>query len=282
MIELDMKGYLARLGITDPEPPSAGALHRLHTAHIARVPYDSLDIQLGQPGGLDPAESAARIVRDGRTGYCFHLNGAFAALLAALGYQVTRHRGGAHNPGDEPGVHGNHLALTVTGLGDEGWFVDVGLGDGLYAPLPLVEGSYQQGPYRFGLRHSPVAPGGWRFEHDENGSFTAMDFAPEPVGMSVFAEKHEHLSRSPESPFLRTLTVQRRDADSINLVRALTLTRIEASGTSRTVLESPEQWWSALTDVFGLSSASYRPEQRDELWRKAVDQHEAHLARQSK
>lgn len=280
---IDVDGYLRRLGIPEREPPSAEALWRLHTAHIARVPYDSLDIQLGKPASLDPAGSARRVVRDSRAGYCYHLNGAFSALLTALGYRVTRHKGGASMSDDEPpNVDGGHLALTVSGLGDDGWMVDAGLGDGLFAPIPLAEGAYQQGPFHFTLRRSVVAPGGWQFGHDRQGSFNTLDFGPEEVEMDVFAEQHQHLSHSPDSGFVRVCTVQRRDADAIDILRALTLTRRDAAGVSKTLLENEKDWRAAVADVFGIEPRVYAEPEWAKLWDAARTQHEQHLARQAK
>lgn len=94
---IDVDGYLAVLGVPRPQAPSAGALRALHRAHVERVPYENLDIHLGRPTGIDAAGCVDRIVR-GRGGYCFHLNGAFAALLTALGYEVALHRAGCRAP----------------------------------------------------------------------------------------------------------------------------------------------------------------------------------------
>lgn len=93
---------------------------------------------------------------------------------------------------EPPGaVLANHLALTVQGLptdecpsGD--WLVDAGLGDALHVPLPLHEGTYRQGPFRFTMRPSDVEPGGWRFDHDPAGNFAGMDFAPGPATVDDF------------------------------------------------------------------------------------------------
>ena len=135
-----------------PRPPSGRCTPRTSE----RVAYETLQIWLDRPTTVDPLESAARVV-GGRGGYCYHLNGAFSALATALGYQVTRHVGGVQLRGGEPGVTANHLVLTVRGLPEEAnpggaWLVDVGLGDALHEPLPLVAGSYEQGPFRYGLR----------------------------------------------------------------------------------------------------------------------------------
>ena len=90
------------------------ALGRLQRAHVERVPYETLDIVLGRPPDIDPQASARRIL-GGRSGYCYHLNGAFSALLAWLGVDVTRHLAGVHGGrvSEPPGPDGNHLGVTV-------------------------------------------------------------------------------------------------------------------------------------------------------------------------
>jgi N-hydroxyarylamine O-acetyltransferase len=94
----DTAGYLHRLHLGDPGAPSVSALQTLHKAHVERVAYEALDIQLHRPTSIDPYQSAERIVRDQRGGYCYHLNGAFSLLLSHLGYQVVWHRAGGPEP----------------------------------------------------------------------------------------------------------------------------------------------------------------------------------------
>jgi N-hydroxyarylamine O-acetyltransferase len=277
----DVNAFLQRLGIDEIEPPSVAGLHRLHRAFVERVPYEVIEIQLERPTTLDLFEATDRIVRRRRGGYCYHLNGAFSTLLAALGYRVVLHRAGVQNH-TEPraGIYRNHLALTVEGLPDQpdtAWLVDVGLGDALYEPLPLREGAYRQRPFNYSLRPSDVAPGGWRFEHDARGSFRGMDFEPQEASMADFAEKHEYLSTSPESGFVRVCTTQRRDAQGVDIVRALTLSRLDGGSRPPTVLESPEKWYAALSDVFGLTLHDISAADRARLWRRVVAQHEKHL-----
>lgn len=107
------------------------------------MPYENIDIQLGRPPGIDPELSARRLAA-GRGGYCFHLNGAFSALLEALGYDVTRHVGGVCKEPDARGVNGDHLALVVR-VDGAAFFVDAGLGDGPHEPLPLREDTFERG-----------------------------------------------------------------------------------------------------------------------------------------
>ncbi|MGK5678300.1 arylamine N-acetyltransferase [Actinoplanes sp. URMC 104] len=153
------------------------------------------------------------------------------------------------------------------------WLVDLGMGDGLHEPLPLAEGTYRQGPFTYGLRPSRAEAGGWRFDHDPRGGFLGMDFRSEAAEMSAFAAQHEHLSTSPESGFVRTATVQRRDAEGTDVVRGLVLTRT-AEAETRTVLEHERDYFAALADVFGLTLDDVTAAERAALWRRLADSHE--------
>ncbi|MEV6488990.1 arylamine N-acetyltransferase [Actinoplanes sp. NPDC051633] len=281
---VDVPAYLRRLGLS-AQSPSVEALHALHRAHAERVPYECLWIWLGQRRTVEPAESVAFVLR-GRGGYCYHLNGAFSELLRALGYSVTRHVGGVQGSAELPaGVTANHLVLTVSGLPSEAspegrWFVDLGLGDALHEPLPLVPGEYEQGPFRYRLRPSEVEPGGWRFDHDARGSFLGMDFRASPAEMSAFADQHKFLSTSPDSGFVRVATVQRRDATGVDSLRGLVLTRVGDADT-RTVLEDRRDYFTALADVFGLTLDDVPPAGRDAFWERLAASHAQFLSRQN-
>ncbi|MFD0568884.1 arylamine N-acetyltransferase [Kitasatospora gansuensis] len=216
-----------------------------------------------------------RRILAGRGGYCFHLNGAFAALLTALGYRVTWHVGGVQaDPSVPAGANANHLALTVECEGRR-WFADTGLGDALHEPLPLDQGTYRQGPFTFGLAPSAAEPGGWRFSHDPQGSFPGMDFRAEPAGQADFLARHEWLSTSPDSPFAGPSCVLRRDAEGTDALRGVVLVRTDTTGRTESELLEPTDWFTALADVFGLTLADLGRADRDRLWRKV---HTAHLS----
>ena len=286
MSPLDVDAYLARLRIPDPGPPSAAALRVLHEAHVERIPYEALEIQLGRATSVDPHEAAARIVERGRGGYCFHLNGAFSLLLEVLGYDVVWHRAGVQNHSDAAPVGAgiaNHLALTVHGLPDAAapagdWLVDVGLGDALHGPLPLVEGEYAQGPFRFVLSPSAVEPGGWRWEHDVRGCFAGMDFRPGRATTADFAARHAFLSESPDSPFVRICSVQRRDAAGVDNLTGCMLHRIDDGDPAPRSLDTRAEWFEALADLFDLPLTDVGAREREALWARVRAAHEAWLA----
>jgi N-hydroxyarylamine O-acetyltransferase len=275
MAWVDTAAYLRRLGLDQAGPPSAARLHALHRAHVERVPYEAIEIQLACATTVDPYESAARIVNRRRGGYCYHLNGAFSLLLARLGYDVIWHRGGVQPlSAPEPvGATGNHLALTVHGLPSDdnphgSWLVDAGLGDALHAPLPLIAGTYHQGPFTYELQPSTAEPGGWRFEHDPRGSFIGMDFRPTPATTKDFKERHQYLSTSPDSPFVQTCSVQRRDATGVDVLTGCVLKRLPRE--DAVMLDDEQAWFDALHEVFGLPLDDI---DRARLWRRVKAAH---------
>jgi N-hydroxyarylamine O-acetyltransferase len=279
---LDTAAYLRRLRLEHPGPPSVEGLHALHAAQVERIPYEALEIQLRQPTTVDPHDSARRILQRHRGGYCYHLNGAFSLLLDALGYDVVWHRAGVSDgaPGTEIA---NHLALTVHGLPSEdspsgGWFVDAGLGDALHHPLPLHEGTYTQGPLTFGMRPSEAEPGGWRFDHDPRGAFVGMDFRAARATVADFAARHEILSTSPESSFVRTAVVERRDGGGVDSLHGCVLRRIDGAGSPSCTIETQAEWFQALADVFDLPLTDVDAAARGALWRRVWAAHEAWLA----
>jgi arylamine N-acetyltransferase len=289
MPRLDADGYLKRLGIADPGEPSVASLCALHAAHVERVAYEAIEIQLRRPTTVDPYEAADRIVARHRGGYCYHLNGAFSLLLSELGYDVVWHRAGVENrtDGGPPGAEvANHLALTVHGLpSDEcpsgSWFADVGLGDALHQPLPLREGRYVQGPFRYGLRRSQVERDGWRFDHDPRGSFVGADVRIGRATVGDFADRHTFLSNSPQSSFVTTFSVQRRDAEGVDKLTGCVLDRIDGTGSDSRVIETPSEWFEVLAGVFDLPLHDVGATERTALWTRVRAAHDAWNAQRS-
>jgi N-hydroxyarylamine O-acetyltransferase len=264
---VDVDGYLARLGLDRPSAPTLDWLSAAQRAHVERVPYSTIDIHVGRPGSIDPSECADRVERTGRTGYCLQLNGAFGALLSSLGYGVRRHRGHVWStPGEllfEP--YPNHLAMSVT-VDDAEWFVDVGLGDAPYGPLPLVEGAYDQGPCRYDVERIEV---GWRFRHDPSGAFRGMDFEDAVARQEQFEWGHVEMSTSPTSTFVVNVIASRRDATGVDKLVNQTLMRVEGPRTVGWTLSSPAEFFAALADVYGLTLDDLDAEDRERLWRDA-------------
>src|SRR5205814_2615000 len=85
---MDVRAYLDRIGYRGPLAPTVDTLRALHRQHMLTVPFENLDIGLGHEIVLDPERFVEKIVHRQRGGFCYELNGAFATLLAALGFRV--------------------------------------------------------------------------------------------------------------------------------------------------------------------------------------------------
>ncbi len=270
--------YLARLEL-EAEPPSVDGLLRLHRAHVERVPYETMWIHAGEGWDVDPVASATRVALHGRGGYCFHLNGAFSELLASLGYAVTRHVGGVHRS-DSPYIDAltNHLVLSVSGLpSDENesgvWYVDVGLGEALYEAVPLAAGSFRQAPFQLSLERAVDGVGDWHLTHDPKGTFVGMSWQMSVATMDDFVERHRVLSTSPDSGFVRTPTVQRRDATGADTMRRVTVTRVGEGTAPAEPLTDRDEWFAALAEVFDLRFDGVPRETLDRLWDRCLGAH---------
>jgi arylamine N-acetyltransferase len=248
---------------------------------VERVPYETLWIHAGETWGIDPLDSVARIALHGRGGYCYHLNGALGELLRSLGYAVSRHVGGVHGPGGPDAESAsNHLVLTVSGLPTSEnpsgiWYVDAGLGDALHEALPLAGGVYEQGPFRLVLDEPKGGVGDWHLTHDPAGGFVGMSWSTTDAELGEFAAKHQWLTTSPDSGFVRVAMAERRDATGVDVIRGLVLTRIGSGAGSGEPLTKRDEWFAVLADVFDLRFNRSAPEALDHLWNRALAGHRA-------
>ncbi len=145
---MDVDAYLSRIGLKADISTSRGDLERLQRAHLTAVPFENLDVfhRRGVQTGVD--WSVPKIVDAVRGGWCYELNGAFAALLEALGFNVKRL--GATVLLGEESLTADHLTIEVTI--DRPYLVDVGFGDSFISPLPLdSDGPHDGGVGEFGF-----------------------------------------------------------------------------------------------------------------------------------
>jgi N-hydroxyarylamine O-acetyltransferase len=126
--------YLTRLGFDERLAPTPEALDALHRAHLHRVPFENLDLHTGHGITLDVDRFVHKVAVDRRGGFCYELNGAFAWLLATLGFEVELLEGRVHGA-DGPVMPFDHLCLRVAGAAP--MLADVGFGDCFDGPVPL-------------------------------------------------------------------------------------------------------------------------------------------------
>ena len=245
---LDLPAYLRRLGWQGEAPPTLATLEALHLQHLAAIPFENLDVLLGRPIRLDLAGLQAKLVRAGRGGYCFEHNTLFAAVLRALGFQVSQLEARVRR-GAETVLGRTHGVLRVD-LGGAGWLVDVGFGgDGLLVPAAL-DGTEL---IRFGERHRVLpegrlrvlqtwAEGAWRDQYA---------FALDPVEPIDWVVANHYTATHPDSRFTRVLTAQMPQPGLRRVLRDRTYTETRDGVTTVREPAAPEVA-ALLREGFGL------------------------------
>ena len=248
---MEIESYLQRIKHVGEARPDEATLRALHRAHLFAVPFENLDIHLGRKIVCDERRILHKIVNEHRGGFCYELNGAFAALLRALGFRVTLLSGRVARR-DEEGSYGpefDHLALRVDL--EEPWLADVGFGDGFLEPLRLQSRAKQpQNGHVYRLTSADrvfslqvMVEEKWKTEYA---------FTLEPHAISDFAGMCHYHQTSPESHFTR-----QRICSLATPQGRITLTDeklIETRDGSRQerLLSSGEEWRTALGDLFGV------------------------------
>ncbi|MGV9645698.1 arylamine N-acetyltransferase family protein [Streptomyces sp. NPDC003514] len=226
MDSVEIDAYLSRLGAERPARPTSEALRELHLRHLRAVPFENLSIHLGEEIVLEEKRLLDKVVGTGRGGFCYELNGAFGALLGALGFEVTLLAARVHGKEGKLGIPYDHMALKV-GTADGGtWLADVGFGAHSHHPLALYARDEQvdpagvfriteAGPDAAGARGGDATAGGSEAVDLE----VVMDGRPEyrlelrPRVLADFVSGAWWHSTSPQSHFTQSLVCSRVTED---------------------------------------------------------------------
>ncbi len=131
--------YLRRLGYQGPTDATLQVLRDLHRAHLETIPFENLSIHHGERIELDEAWLFDKLVDRRRGGFCYELNGLFAALLRELGFAVARLAARVYDGNGDEGIPFDHMTLKVS-VDNRDWLADVGFGDCFIQPIPLDAG----------------------------------------------------------------------------------------------------------------------------------------------
>jgi N-hydroxyarylamine O-acetyltransferase len=137
--ELDFDAYAERIGYRGNRTATLDSLEGIVLAHALRIPFENLDIHLGNPIDLEPARVFAKLVGRRRGGYCFEQNGLLLEMLRSVGFTVRplAARVLYGPPAERPRSH----MLLLVDLGARAFLADVGFGThNLLAPLPFEPG----------------------------------------------------------------------------------------------------------------------------------------------
>jgi len=241
--DMDVDAYLTRIRADRPAAVDAAALRELHERHLAAVPFENVDVILGVPIELDEERLLAKVI-GGRGGYCYELNGAFAALLRALGAEVTLLGAAVYGPAGL-GPPMDHLALRVDL--DEPWLADVGFGRHSIHPL------------RLDVRGEQADPAGTFRVVDADGDLDVLkDGEPQyrletrPRPLADFVPTNWWQQTWPSSHFRRGPVASLHTRAGQITVSGRTLIRTDGSGRSETALGTDAEVLSAYREYVGI------------------------------
>ncbi len=245
---MDLPAYLDRIGFAETPRPDLATLRALHRAHLLAIPYENLDVQLGRPVTIDPQAAFEKIVVRRRGGWCYEMNGLFAAALDEIGFAVTRLAGGVHREIRGDAAVGNHLVLRIDL--DEPWIADVGFGDSARDPFPLRANAFRAAGFAFRLEAADAT--WWRFHNHPHGGAPSFDFTLDPAEPALLADRCAWLQTAPESNFVLNAVVQRHTPDGLLQLRGRTLRRVRPDGLDSRLLASADEYAAVLARDLGL------------------------------
>ena len=246
---MDTSAYLQRINYYGPLTPTAETLRDVQLAHLLSVPFENLSIHSGEPIVLHDDALFDKIVKRRRGGFCYELNGLFAALLRAMGFDVSMIAGSAMNADGEFGSPFDHMALLVT-LGDQ-WLVDVGFGDSFREPLRLVAGLVQddrQHAYRIDRNGERLT-----VMRQERGEWRAQyRFGLDAQTYTDYAGMCRYHQTSSESHFTQQRVCSRATPDGRITISGVRLITAAGGRRHERHLEGEDEYAEALRVHFGI------------------------------
>ena len=248
---MNVPAYLARIGYSGPTDPSPETLRQLQVAHLFTVPFENLDIYLGRKIACDEERFLHKIIQLRRGGFCYELNGAFAALLRALGFHVTLLSARVSREDGTASAEFDHLALRV--VLEKPWLADVGFGDSFLEPLRLETEEEQE--ERTGRTYRIVKVGDvcivqrkldvaiWKPQYQ---------FTLQPHRLEDFEARCVYQQTSSESHFTRQRICTLATPDGRITLSDLKWIKTVHGQRTEQMLKDEEEWRKALSEYFGI------------------------------
>jgi N-hydroxyarylamine O-acetyltransferase len=249
---LNIKAYLERINYQGSLAPTAVTLRELQVAHLLAVPFENLSIHHQQPIVLEDDALFTKIVERRRGGFCYEVNGLFAALLRALGFEVRMLSAGVANAEGGFGPDFDHMALMVSL--DQRWLVDVGFGDSFREPLLLDE----RGEQSQGSRTYQVVPDGAHLVLMQRAGADVWKaqyrFTLQPYEYADYAEMCRYHQTSPQSHFTqRRICSRATEEGRVTLSEMRFITTTDKGERQERILTSQEEYASTLREHFSIT-----------------------------
>jgi N-hydroxyarylamine O-acetyltransferase len=249
---MDVQAYLNRIEYRGPLDVDIATLRQLHFTHLLQVPFENLSIHAHEPIVLNDKALFEKIVTRRRGGFCYELNGLFAALLRELGFKVDMLSAQVAGNQNEFSRDFDHMALVVA-LNKGQCLADVGFGDSFIEPLPLaVNTEYQQRENRYRIiddnQQRLVLERASKNEEWES----QYRFSLKPYQYPDYAEMCTYHQTSPDSHFTRQRICSRLTATGrISLSDMRFITTEDGVRTERP-LKDEQEYAEILRNKFGI------------------------------
>lgn len=247
---MNPEAYLERINYRGSLAPTAESLRHLQVAHLLTVPFENLSIHTGEPIVLEDEALFGKIVGRRRGGFCYELNGLFAALLRALGFDVAMLSAAVMGPEAKFGPEFDHMVLMVTLK--ERWLVDVGFGDSFLEPLLLDYGGKQVQGER-GYRIDAEGDHLILRQREGNGAWsTEFRFTLQPYQYADYAAMCHYHQTSPESHFTQRRVCSRATPEGRITLSGMRLITTRNGERQEQELEDEAEYAQALRTHFGI------------------------------
>jgi len=255
-IPMNIDAYLKRINYRGSLAPTAQTLQQLQVAHLLTVPFENLSIHSAEPIILDDDALFEKIVVRRRGGFCYELNGLFAALLRELGFKVTMLSAGVAKA---PGIFGPdfaHMTLLVA-VDDDGLaqrrLVDVGFGDSFLEPL-LLDSRQEQVHRGRGYQLLADEPYLILMQRESGGEWKDQyRFTLRSYNYADYAEMCHYHQTSPDSHFTKARICTRATPKGrVTLSEMSLITTINGAGKTERLLTNDTEYASVLKEHFGI------------------------------
>ena len=254
---IDLDAYFSRIGYDGSHAPTLETLRALHFAHTMAVPFENLTVLSGDPVLIDLPSVQEKIVGRNRGGYCFEVNGLFAAVLRALGFSVTTLIGRVRwKAPEEIETNRSHM-MSLVNLPEGRFLADIGFGGiTMTGPVPFVTDKVLATPHeprRF-LACDVQGTAGFELQALLGDTWAPVyRFTLEPNGPQDYEQANWYTSTFPTSIFKQFLIVGRPTATSRKTIFNTTLSIRGLDGKAETQqLKSVDEIASALAEHFDL------------------------------
>jgi N-hydroxyarylamine O-acetyltransferase len=253
---MDVNAYLQRINYRGSLAPTAQTLQELQVAHLLTVPFENLSIHSAEPVILDDDALFEKIVVRRRGGFCYELNGLFAALLRELGFDIAMLSARVANAEGDFGPDFDHMTLLVTLEEDEipqRWLADVGFGDSFLEPL-LLDSRQEQAQGERAYKIVVNGPHLILMQRETVGEWKAQyRFTLQPYNYADYADMCRYHQTSPNSHFTRARICTRATPKGrVTLSEMRLIITIHGQERTERLLTNGFEYASILKEHFGV------------------------------